>query len=82
MTMHAVSTAQPYPEQDSVPHHIAIVMDGNGRWAKKRFLPRLAGHRQGAEDIDLKLTSQLRVVNQLDGPRLGIPGVVDQAGEL
>ena len=33
----------------TVPRHIAIVMDGNGRWAKKRFLPRLAGHRQGLE---------------------------------
>ena len=30
-----------------VPHHIAIVMDGNGRWARRRFLPRLAGHKQG-----------------------------------
>ena len=30
-----------------VPRHIAIVMDGNGRWAKQRFLPRLAGHKQG-----------------------------------
>jgi undecaprenyl diphosphate synthase len=28
-----------------VPHHIAIVMDGNGRWATRRFLPRVAGHR-------------------------------------
>jgi len=34
-----------------VPHHIAIVMDGNGRWASKRFLPRLAGHRQGMESL-------------------------------
>lgn len=34
-----------------VPRHIAIVMDGNGRWAKKRFLPRLAGHRQGVESL-------------------------------
>lgn len=33
----------------AVPHHIAIVMDGNGRWASKRFLPRLAGHKQGVE---------------------------------
>jgi undecaprenyl diphosphate synthase len=32
-----------------VPHHIAIVMDGNGRWATKRFLPRVAGHKQGAD---------------------------------
>ena len=29
------------------PHHIAVVMDGNGRWASKRFLPRVAGHQQG-----------------------------------
>lgn len=35
----------------SVPHHVAIVMDGNGRWAKKRFLPRLAGHRQGVQTL-------------------------------
>jgi len=34
-----------------LPHHIAIVMDGNGRWATKRFLPRLAGHRQGMESL-------------------------------
>lgn len=32
-----------------LPQHIAIIMDGNGRWAKKRFLPRIAGHRSGAE---------------------------------
>ena len=35
----------------AVPHHIAIVMDGNGRWANKRFLPRLAGHKQGVESL-------------------------------
>ena len=34
---------------DSVPRHIAIVMDGNGRWASKRFLPRIAGHKQGVD---------------------------------
>jgi len=33
------------------PHHIAIVMDGNGRWASKRFLPRIAGHKQGVESL-------------------------------
>jgi undecaprenyl diphosphate synthase len=33
----------------SVPGHIAIVMDGNGRWASKRFLPRIAGHKQGVD---------------------------------
>jgi undecaprenyl diphosphate synthase len=33
------------------PHHIAIVMDGNGRWATRRFLPRVAGHKQGVESL-------------------------------
>ena len=35
----------------SVPRHIAVVMDGNGRWAQKRFLPRVAGHKQGVEAV-------------------------------
>ena len=34
-----------------VPNHIAIVMDGNGRWASRRFLPRIAGHRQGVDSL-------------------------------
>lgn len=34
-----------------VPYHVAIVMDGNGRWASQRFLPRIAGHRQGVESL-------------------------------
>ena len=34
---------------DRLPRHIAIIMDGNGRWAKKRGLPRTAGHAAGAE---------------------------------
>lgn len=33
------------------PRHVAIIMDGNGRWAKARFLPRIAGHRQGVEAV-------------------------------
>jgi undecaprenyl diphosphate synthase len=33
------------------PRHVAIIMDGNGRWAKKRLLPRIAGHRQGVEAV-------------------------------
>ena len=36
----------------SLPRHIAVIMDGNGRWAKKRLLPRLAGHRAGADTLD------------------------------
>ncbi len=35
----------------AVPHHIAIVMDGNGRWATRRFLPRVAGHKQGLDSL-------------------------------
>ena len=34
-----------------VPHHIAIVMDGNGRWATRRFLPRIAGHKKGVDSL-------------------------------
>lgn len=34
-----------------IPNHIAIIMDGNGRWAKKRKLPRVAGHKQGVETV-------------------------------
>lgn len=36
---------------DSIPKHVAIIMDGNGRWAKERFLPRLAGHREGINSV-------------------------------
>ena len=35
----------------SLPAHVAIIMDGNGRWAKQRHLPRIEGHRQGAESV-------------------------------
>ncbi len=41
--------AKPLPE--SAPAHIAIIMDGNGRWAKKRGLPRVAGHQAGTENL-------------------------------
>lgn len=36
---------------ERVPHHIAIVMDGNGRWATRRFLPRVAGHKKGVDTL-------------------------------
>jgi len=45
------SSTQAIPEAGSVPRHVAIIMDGNGRWAKKRFLPRVAGHRRGVEAV-------------------------------
>ena len=35
----------------AIPRHVAIIMDGNGRWAKRRHLPRLAGHRAGVEAV-------------------------------
>ncbi len=37
---------------NQIPHHIAIVMDGNGRWAARRFLPRVAGHKQGVDALN------------------------------
>ena len=37
--------------EDKIPRHVAIIMDGNGRWAKKRFMPRLVGHRNGVMAI-------------------------------
>jgi undecaprenyl diphosphate synthase len=48
--MHTSST-QAIPEERVVPRHIAIIMDGNGRWAKQRFLPRVAGHKRGLEAV-------------------------------
>ncbi len=39
------------PEPRLIPRHVAIIMDGNGRWAKQRFLPRIAGHRRGVENV-------------------------------
>ncbi|WP_076997062.1 polyprenyl diphosphate synthase [Variovorax sp. KK3] len=38
-------------QSTGIPRHIAIVMDGNGRWATRRFLPRVAGHKQGVESL-------------------------------
>jgi undecaprenyl diphosphate synthase len=45
------SSTQEIPEARTVPRHIAIIMDGNGRWAKKRFMPRIMGHRRGVETV-------------------------------
>jgi undecaprenyl diphosphate synthase len=47
---HASST-KVVPPHDHVPRHIAIIMDGNGRWARSRMLPRIAGHRRGVEAV-------------------------------
>ena len=45
------SSTSTIPAVAEVPRHIAIIMDGNGRWAKKRFLPRVAGHQRGVETV-------------------------------
>ena len=45
------SLAHPHPEHDRVPQHVAIIMDGNHRWAKQRRLPGGAGHRAGARNV-------------------------------
>jgi len=45
------SSTQGIPGSSAVPRHVAIIMDGNGRWAKQRFLPRVAGHRKGVEAV-------------------------------
>ncbi len=47
---HASSTRE-VPAHGAVPRHVAIIMDGNGRWAKRQHLPRIAGHRRGVEAV-------------------------------
>lgn len=47
----AQSKTEPAVHDGVCPRHIAIIMDGNGRWAKRRLLPRVAGHRQGVETV-------------------------------
>ncbi|MFM8758996.1 MAG: isoprenyl transferase [Methylophilaceae bacterium] len=45
------SSTSSIPKVAQIPQHIAVIMDGNGRWAKKRLLPRIAGHKQGLESV-------------------------------
>lgn len=45
------SSTKIIPETDIVPRHVAIIMDGNGRWAKSRSLPRIVGHKNGIEAV-------------------------------
>ena len=45
------SSTQTVPVTGDIPRHVAILMDGNGRWAKKRYLPRIAGHKSGVETV-------------------------------
>jgi undecaprenyl diphosphate synthase len=48
------------PELERVPGHVAIIMDGNGRWAQARGLPRAAGHRAGTENLRRVLRAAVR----------------------
>src|SRR5450432_3929399 len=45
------SSTRDIPETLAVPRHVAIIMDGNGRWSKRRLLPRVAGHHRGVEAV-------------------------------
>jgi undecaprenyl diphosphate synthase len=45
------SSTQTIPEVGRVPRHVCIIMDGNGRWARSRFMPRVAGHKRGVEAV-------------------------------
>jgi undecaprenyl diphosphate synthase len=45
------SSTSTIPAAGDIPRHVAIIMDGNGRWAKQRFLPRVGGHRRGVESV-------------------------------
>jgi len=51
------SSTKQIPEPRVVPRHVAIIMDGNGRWAKQRFLPRMAGHKRGVEAVRRAVTA-------------------------
>ncbi|MCK0512747.1 polyprenyl diphosphate synthase [Aromatoleum buckelii] len=46
-----ISSTRDVPAVSGIPRHIAIIMDGNGRWARKRFMPRVAGHSRGVESV-------------------------------
>ena len=45
------SSTRSIPDISNVPRHIAVIMDGNGRWAKRRFMPRVMGHQRGVETL-------------------------------
>ncbi|MBN2900529.1 MAG: undecaprenyl diphosphate synthase family protein, partial [Limosilactobacillus mucosae] len=42
---------EPQLDMSRIPAHVAIIMDGNGRWAQARHLPRVAGHKQGMQTV-------------------------------
>jgi undecaprenyl diphosphate synthase len=60
MTQHLSST-QSIPEVRAIPRHVAIIMDGNGRWAGKRMMPRVAGHSEGLGAVR-KIVQECRLI--------------------
>ena len=55
------SSTDAIPEVRRIPRHVAIIMDGNGRWAKQRHLPRIAGHRKGRDAVRATVTACVAV---------------------
>jgi undecaprenyl diphosphate synthase len=56
----ALAEPPPAPSPAGVPRHVAIIMDGNGRWAAARRLPRVAGHRAGAQAVKRTIEAAIR----------------------
>ena len=51
MTAKLLQTLPPDLDRQRLPKHVAVIMDGNGRWAKQKGMPRIAGHRQGVDAL-------------------------------
>ncbi len=77
----------------ALPRHVAVIMDGNGRWAKKRMLPRLAGHRAGTESVRATIRASVKLglsalslytfsLENWNRPRLEVDGLMRFLGEV
>lgn len=55
------SSSEDQKAEAKLPRHVSIIMDGNGRWAKKRFLPRIEGHRAGAKSVRMVVEESRRL---------------------
>ena len=55
------SSTRTIPAARAIPRHVAIIMDGNGRWANKRLLPRVAGHRKGVEAVRSAVRASIEI---------------------
>jgi len=81
------------PSPERVPHHVGIIMDGNGRWASRRGLPAMAGHREGAQALKRTVEAAIEAgVHQLTvysfstenwgRPADEVSGLMDLMGEM